>query len=71
VRDEVEAGRLAQLEIAGHSLRRTIAMISLERFQPAPARAFLAFMLLHKAQLQEMSSAGAPATTTAATVPAA
>ncbi|HEX9919048.1 MAG TPA: LysR substrate-binding domain-containing protein, partial [Pyrinomonadaceae bacterium] len=57
VRDEVEAGKLARLEITGHSLRRTIAMISLARFQPSPARAFLAFMLLHKAQLQEMASA--------------
>jgi DNA-binding transcriptional LysR family regulator len=58
VRDEVEAGKLAQLEIEGHRLRRTVAMISLGRFQPAPTRAFLAFMLRHKAQLQEMASAG-------------
>lgn len=60
VRKEVEAGKLAQLEIAGHRLRRTVAMISLGRFQPAPTRAFLAFMLRHKAQLQEMASAGEP-----------
>jgi len=60
VRDEVEAGKLAQLEIEGHRLRRTVAMISLGRFQPAPTRAFLAFMLHHKAQLQEMASAGEP-----------
>jgi len=58
VREEVETGVLAQLEMAGHRLRRTVAMISLGRFQPAPTRAFLAFMLLHKAQLQEMASAG-------------
>ncbi|HZH32645.1 MAG TPA: LysR family transcriptional regulator [Pyrinomonadaceae bacterium] len=57
VRDEVESGRLAQLEIEGHRLRRTIAMISLGRFQPAPTRALLAFMLRHKAHLQEMASA--------------
>lgn len=55
VREEVEAGKLAQLEIAGHSLRRSISMISLERFQPAPTRAFLAFMLNQRAQLQEMA----------------
>jgi DNA-binding transcriptional LysR family regulator len=60
VREEVEAGKLAQLEIAEHSLRRTVAMISLGRFQPAPTRAFLAFMLQHKARLQEMASAGEP-----------
>lgn len=55
VREEVEAGKLAQLEIEGHSLRRSISMISLGRFQPAPTRAFLAFMLNRKAQLQEMA----------------
>jgi DNA-binding transcriptional LysR family regulator len=58
VREEVEAGRLAQLEIAGHRLRRSVSMISLERFQPSPTRAFLAFMLRHKAELQETASAG-------------
>lgn len=57
VRAEVEAGTLAQLEIKGHSLRRTIHMISLGRFQPAPTRAFLAFMLGHRAKLQEMALA--------------
>ncbi|HEX8423193.1 MAG TPA: LysR family transcriptional regulator [Pyrinomonadaceae bacterium] len=55
VRDEVEAGKLAQLEIAGHRLRRSISMISLGRFQPAPTRAFLAFMLSHREKLQEMA----------------
>jgi len=56
VREEVEAGRLAQLGIAGHKLRRPVSMISLARFQPAPTRAFLAFMLRHKAELQETAS---------------
>ena len=58
VRDEVEAGRLVQLGVAGHRLRRSISMISLARFQPAPTRAFLAFMLRQKAQLQEMAVVG-------------
>jgi DNA-binding transcriptional LysR family regulator len=66
VRDEVESGRLAQLEIEGHRLRRTIAMISLGRFQPAPTRALLAFMLRHKAHLQEMASATEPTAAAAA-----
>jgi DNA-binding transcriptional LysR family regulator len=57
VRDEVEAGQLARLEIAGHRLRRSIQMISLGRFQPAPTRAFIAFMLSHRAKLQEMALA--------------
>ncbi|HEX8633616.1 MAG TPA: LysR family transcriptional regulator [Pyrinomonadaceae bacterium] len=60
VREEVEAGKLKQLEIVGHTLRRTVAMISLGRFQAAPTRAFLAFMLSHKARLQEMAAAGEP-----------
>jgi DNA-binding transcriptional LysR family regulator len=60
VREEVEAGKLARLEIEGQHLRRTIAMISLGRFQPAPTRAFLAFMLRHRQQLQEMAAPGEP-----------
>ncbi|MDQ1593368.1 MAG: hypothetical protein QOG71_3995 [Pyrinomonadaceae bacterium] len=70
VREEVETGKLAQLEIEGHRLRRTVAMISLARFQPAPARLFLAFMLRHKTRLQEMAAAGEPATTAVASVAA-
>lgn len=58
VRQDVEAGKLAQLEIEGHALRRTIAMISLARFQSAPTRAFHAFMLRHRGQLQEMAAPG-------------
>jgi DNA-binding transcriptional LysR family regulator len=67
VREEVEAGKLAQLEIEGHRLRRSISMISLGRFQPAPTRAFLAFMLSHSTQLQEMAlNAGLVATAASA-----
>ncbi len=60
VRDEVAAGRLAQAHIEGHRLRRSVAMVSLGRFQPSPARAFLAFMLRHKAALQAMSVSEPP-----------
>ncbi len=55
VREEVSAGKLAQLKIAGHRLRRSIDMISLGRFQPSSTRAFLAFMLHHKALLQTLA----------------
>lgn len=58
IRDEVGAGKLAQLRIAGHRLRRSVAMVSLGRFQPSPTRAFLAYILRHKARLQEMAQAG-------------
>lgn len=55
VREEVSAGKLAQLKIAGHRLRRSIDMVSLGRFQPSSTRAFLAFMLKHKALLQTLA----------------
>jgi len=55
VRDEVTAGKLSQLRVANHQLRRSVAMVSLARFQPSPTRTFLAYVLQHKAQLQEMA----------------
>ncbi len=45
VRDEVGSGWLSKLRIEGHRLRRTVAVISLARFQPAATRAFLEFVL--------------------------
>jgi DNA-binding transcriptional LysR family regulator len=55
VRDEVAWGRLAKLRIEGHRLRRSVAAISLARFQPAATRAFLAFMEERRAELQVMA----------------
>ena len=55
IRDEVSAGKLAQLSIEGHRLRRSVAMLSLGRFQPSPTRAFLSYMLRHKSELQQMA----------------
>lgn len=55
IRDEVTAGKLAQLHIEGHHLRRFVAMLSLGRFQPSPTRAFLSYMLRHKSELQQMA----------------
>jgi len=55
VRDEVGAGKLARLRIDGHRLRRSVAMVSLGRFQPSPTRAFHAFILEHKDMLQAMA----------------
>jgi DNA-binding transcriptional LysR family regulator len=53
--EEVKAGTLAQLRITGHRLRRTVALVSLGRFQPSPTRAFIAYILRHKAKLQAMA----------------
>jgi DNA-binding transcriptional LysR family regulator len=58
VRDEVLAGKLSQLRISGHHLRRSVAMLSLGRFQPSPTRAFLAFILRHKVSLQRTAKPG-------------
>lgn len=52
VREEVQAGRLAELQLEGHRLRRAVAMLALGRFQPAATRAFFNFMLDHRTQLQ-------------------
>jgi LysR family cyn operon transcriptional activator len=55
VRDEVQAGKLAKLKIEGYPLNRSVAMVSLGRFQSSPTRAFVNFILLHKEQLQAMA----------------
>lgn len=52
VREETEARRLARLPIEGHRLRRSVAMVSLGRFQASSTRAFLQFVLRHKDELQ-------------------
>ena len=57
VRDEVSAGTLSKLRIEGHRLRRSVAMVSLARFQPSPKRAFVNFIVKHKAHLQELAVA--------------
>jgi len=55
VRDEVTAGKLAQLRIAGHHLQRSVALVSLGRFQPSPTRAFIDYIIQNKEKIQEMA----------------
>jgi len=55
VRDEVAWGWLARLRVEGHRLRRTVAAISLARFQPSATRAFLEFVVARRAELQTMA----------------
>jgi len=55
VRDEVAWGWLAKLRIEGHRLKRSVAVISLARFQPAATRAFLEFVRVRRAELQLMA----------------
>jgi len=54
--DEVKAGRLAQLRITGHTLRRSVKMVSLGRFQPSATRTFHSFMLSQKDGLRKLAS---------------
>jgi DNA-binding transcriptional LysR family regulator len=55
VRDEVAWGWLSRLRVEGHRLRRTVAAISLARFQPSATRAFLEFMQARRTELQAMA----------------
>jgi hypothetical protein len=55
VRDEVAWGWLAKLRIEGHRLKRSVAVISLARFQPAATRAFLEFVRVRRSELQLMA----------------
>jgi DNA-binding transcriptional LysR family regulator len=57
VKDEVPARKLVYLRIAGYSMRRSVAMVSLSQFQPSPTRAFLAYILSQKQTLQGMAEA--------------
>ncbi len=55
VRDEVLDQKLARLQIAGHHLRRKVAVLSLGRFLPSPTRLFLEYILQNKSKLQHMA----------------
>lgn len=55
VRDEVISGKLTKLRIEGYNLTRSIAMVSLGQFQPSSVRAFVAYILDHKPELQALA----------------
>jgi DNA-binding transcriptional LysR family regulator len=55
IKDEVLAGSLYQLRIENHRLKRSVAMVSLARFQPSPKRAFVQFILGQRKQLQHLA----------------
>lgn len=52
VREEVKTGKLAQVRIKGHELKRSVAMVSLRGSKSAPIRAFIEYMLDEKDRLQ-------------------
>lgn len=55
VSEEVKANRLAQLRITGHTLSRSVKMVSLGRFQAAATRTFHRFMLNQKDGLRKLA----------------
>lgn len=55
VREEVASGKLIQRSIQGHQLTRSVSMVSLKGFQPAPTRAFISYILSKKDDLQKLA----------------
>lgn len=55
VREEVKNSKLSILHVDGHTLNRTVSMVSLKAAQSAPIKAFLAFMLANKERIQEFA----------------
>ena len=56
VKEEVKTGRLSQVRIKGHELKRSVSMISLKGSQSATIRAFVESMLDGKGRLQAAAS---------------
>jgi DNA-binding transcriptional LysR family regulator len=52
IREETKNGKLAQIRIRGHELKRSVALVSLKGAQSAPIRAFIEFILAQKEKLQ-------------------
>jgi DNA-binding transcriptional LysR family regulator len=55
VREEIKSGKLAKIKIDGHELKRSVAMVSLKGFQPAPIRAFTKYVIEQKEKLQTLA----------------
>lgn len=55
VREEIKNGKLIQKKIQGHDLRRSVSMVSLKGFQPAPTREFISYILSKKDELQTLA----------------
>jgi DNA-binding transcriptional LysR family regulator len=57
VSEEVKNGKLKRVNIESNDLKRSVAMVSLKGFQPAPTRKFIAYILSEKEKLQELATA--------------
>ncbi len=58
VREEVGNGKLVQKKIQGHELKRSVSMVALKGFQPAPTREFISYILSQREKLQSLAMAG-------------
>ena len=56
VREEIKAGKLAQVGIKGHKLQRSVSMVSLKGSKSGPIRAFIEYILDQKPRLQAAAS---------------
>jgi DNA-binding transcriptional LysR family regulator len=56
INEEVKAGRLAQTRLGSVELKRSISMVTLKGFQPAPTRKFISYILSQKEQLNELAA---------------
>ena len=56
VREETKSGKLAQIRIKNHELKRAVAMLALKGAQSAPIRAFTEFVIKHKDKLQSAAT---------------
>jgi DNA-binding transcriptional LysR family regulator len=57
VREEIENGKLEQVRIAGHKLKRSVALVALKGAKSAPIRAFIEYILEKKETLQKLAIA--------------
>jgi DNA-binding transcriptional LysR family regulator len=55
ISEDVEKKRLSMLKIEGHELKRSVAMVSLAQFQPAPTRKFLSYVWSKRGELEKMA----------------
>ncbi|MDQ3800616.1 MAG: LysR family transcriptional regulator substrate-binding protein, partial [Acidobacteriota bacterium] len=58
VQEEIKNGKLAQVRIKKHELKRSVAMVSLKGSKSAPIRAFVAYILEQKEKLQTLAMDG-------------
>lgn len=53
VSEEIRNNKLAQIKLEGKELKRSVAMVSLAQFQPAPTRKFLSYVWSRREKLQQ------------------